>query len=131
MLDLGFFEIVFIGVIAVLVLGPEKLPEAMASIFKYLRKITKFISETKNSIDRELQIKELKDEANKYKQDLLSASQQLQEMTNREIRNPLEDEIMEIKKIETDTKRDITIRKDSATSELKSMLEANKKEGEK
>ena len=131
MLDLGFFEIVFIGVIAVLVLGPEKLPEAMASIFKYLRKITKFISETKNSIDRELQIKELKDEANKYKQDLLSASQQLQEMTNREIRNPLEDEIMEIKKIETDTKRDITIRKDSATSELESMLEANKKEGEK
>jgi Sec-independent protein translocase protein TatA len=40
----------------VVVLGPEKLPETMASIFKYLRKIGNFISETKESIDRELQI---------------------------------------------------------------------------
>ena len=128
MLDLGFLEILFIGVIAVIVLGPEKLPEAMASIFKYLRKITSFISETKESIDRELQIKELREEANQYKQELMSASQKLQDMTNKEIRNPLESEMMEIKKIENDTKRDITLRKDSAKSKLKSILEANKKD---
>ena len=103
----------------------------MASVFKFLRKITNFISETKNTIDRELQIKELREEANQYKQDLMSASQQLQEMTNKEIRNPLETEMAEIKKIENETKQDITIRKDSATSELKSILEANKEKGEK
>ena len=128
MLDLGFFEILFIGVIAVVVLGPEKLPETMATILKYIRKFTAFISEMKDTLDRELQIKELRDEANQYKQDLMSASQQLQEMTNREIRNPLESEMAEIKNIESSAKKEVTLRKDSAKSELKSILEANKLE---
>jgi len=128
MLDLGFFEILFIGIIAVIVLGPEKLPEAMATIFKYLRKIANFISETKETIDKELQIKELREEANQYKQDLLSASQQLQEMTNQEIRNPIESEMAEVKQISSEAKKEITIRKDSAKSELNSILEASKLE---
>jgi len=131
MLDLGFTEILLIGVIAVLVLGPEKLPETMATIFKYLRKIGNFISETKENIDRELQIKELREEANQYKNDLMSASQKLQEITNQEIRNPLESEMAEIKKIGTDTKQDITLRKESAKSELQAILEKNKSEESK
>lgn len=128
MLDLGFFEIVLIGIVAIIVLGPEKLPETMANIFRFLKKVKNFLSEAKSSIDRELQIQELKEEANRYKQDLLSASQKLEEMTNREVRDPINSEIRRVKKIENETKDEVTLRKDSAKSQLQSLLEEKKKD---
>ncbi len=127
MLDLGFFEILLIGILAIVVLGPDKLPETMANIFRFFKKIKHFITETKSTIDKELQIQELKDEANHYKQELMSASQKLEEMTNSEIRNPINDEVREMKKIDNETKSEVTLRKDSAKSELQSLLDAGKK----
>jgi sec-independent protein translocase protein TatB len=96
MLDLGFFEIALIGIVAVLVLGPEKLPEAIAGVMRFLRKIKSFISETKDSIDKELQIEELKKEAQTYKDELMSASKQLDELSRKEIANPIQKEVSEI-----------------------------------
>lgn len=123
MLDLGFFEIILIGIIAIVVVGPEKLPETMGNIFKFFKKMKNFMTETKDSFEKELQIKELKDEANKYKQDLMSASQKLEEMTNNEINNPINNEIAKMKSIEI--KENITLTKSSAKSELDSILKSN------
>lgn len=128
MLDLGFFEILLIGIVAIVVLGPEKLPETMANIFRFFKKVKNFLSEAKSSIDKELQIDELREEANQYKRELMSASQKLEEMANREIKNPIDSEIRDVKKIENETKSEVTLRKDSAKSELKSLLETGKKD---
>lgn len=128
MLDLGFSEILLIGIIAIVVLGPEKLPETMAKIFKFLRKAKNMLLEAKSSIDKELQIEELREEANRYKEELMSASQKLEELANREIKNPINNEVKEVKKIEYETKEKVTLKKDSAKSQLKSLLESENKD---
>jgi sec-independent protein translocase protein TatB len=122
MLDLGFFEIVIIGVVAVLILGPEKLPEALANVMKFLKKIKNFISETQKSIEKELEIEDLKKEANQYKEELLLNKQKLEELTNREIATPINEQIGDMKKIENETKREVTLKKGSAKSELQNLL---------
>ena len=38
MFDVSFSEILFLGVIAIIVLGPDKLPEALRHIAKFKRK---------------------------------------------------------------------------------------------
>ena len=77
MLDLGFSEILFIAVVAIIVLGPEKMPQAMVSIVKFLKKISNFVADIKDNVDRELHIQELREEANRYKSDFLQASKEL------------------------------------------------------
>lgn len=56
MLSIGFFEIVIIALVALVVLGPERLPFVMRQIAKIYRHITNFKSELAfhiNSIDYE------------------------------------------------------------------------------
>jgi sec-independent protein translocase protein TatB len=115
MFDFGLSEILLVAVIAIIFLGPEKLPEVMLNIAKFFKKIKGFLTDAKSSIDKELQIQELKDEANRYKQDLLSASQQLEELSNREIKEPINEEVREIKKFDKEVKRETVSFKKSAT----------------
>jgi len=125
MFDFGFTEILLVAVVAIIFLGPEKLPEVMLNIARFFKKIKGFLTDAKSSIDKELQIQELKDEANQYKQDLLSASQQLEELSNREIRNPLESEVREIKKIDENPKREsVTFQKKTKESPLDKMIKS-------
>ena len=77
MLDLGFSEILFIAVVAIIVLGPEKMPKAMVSVVKFFKKIGNFVADVKDNVDRELHIQELREEANRYKSDFLQASKEL------------------------------------------------------
>jgi sec-independent protein translocase protein TatB len=83
MFDFGFTELLVVVVIAVVFLGPDKLPEVMLNIARFMRKIKSFIVNAKDTIDKELQIQELKEEVSRYRQDALA--------TSNEIRKPLDD----------------------------------------
>ncbi len=74
MFGMGFGELLLIGIIAILFLGPDKLPEAMVQIAKFFKSFKKSINEAKSSIEQEMQIQDLKEEAKKYKQKLDSAA---------------------------------------------------------
>ena len=60
MLNIGMTELLFFGIIALLVLGPEKLPEAARFVGKWYGKIKRTISNVQNDIDRELRLSELR-----------------------------------------------------------------------
>lgn len=60
MLNIGMTEILVFGVIALLVLGPDKLPEAIRFITKWYQKIKRMISNVQYDLDRELRISELR-----------------------------------------------------------------------
>jgi len=70
MFGMSLGEIFIIVIIAILFVGPDKLPEAMVKIAKFFRSFKSTINEAKESFDRELQIKELKEEALTYKKQL-------------------------------------------------------------
>lgn len=65
MFGLGMTEIFCFAVIALLVLGPDKLPEAIRFVAKWYGKIKKLLNNMQNEIDRELRLSEFRDEIQK------------------------------------------------------------------
>lgn len=60
MFDIGFWEIIFIAVIALLVVGPERLPRIARTAGLWIGKMRGFVSSVKADIDREIATEELK-----------------------------------------------------------------------
>ena len=90
MFGLGFTEILLIAVVAILFLGPEKLPDAMVQIAKFMRSVKKAISDAKSSLDEEMKISDLKEEALNYKKQLDEATDELSAFKNVGV-NPIEE----------------------------------------
>lgn len=62
MLNIGMTELLTFGIIALLVLGPDKLPEAARFAGKWYGKLKRMISNVQNDIDRELRMSELREQ---------------------------------------------------------------------
>ena len=60
MFDIGFTEIIFIMIIALLVVGPERLPRIARTAGLWAGKLRGFVSSVKADIDKELATEELK-----------------------------------------------------------------------
>ncbi len=82
MFGLGFTEIMIIAVIAILFLGPDKLPSAMVEVAKFFKNTKKTINTVKESLEQEMNVSEIKQEALAYKKELLSAQEDLKKATN-------------------------------------------------
>ena len=67
MFGMGFTEILFIAVVAIIFLGPDKLPEAMIQIAKFFNNLKKTVNEAKSTFEQEVNINQLKEEALSYK----------------------------------------------------------------
>jgi sec-independent protein translocase protein TatB len=82
MFGMGFTEMLLILVIAILFLGPDKLPTAMVDIAKFFRNAKKTLGTLKDSLEEEMNVSEIKKEALSYKKELLSASENLARVTD-------------------------------------------------
>ena len=82
MFGMGFTEILIIAVIAILFLGPDKLPGAMVDIAKFFRQMKKTVGSVKDSLEEEMNVSEIKQEALAYKKELLDATDGLDKVTN-------------------------------------------------
>jgi len=78
MFDIGFWEVAFIGLLALLILGPSRLPEAARSAGQWIGKLRVFISNVKNDLDNQLQSDEL-EELRQLKNELVQAREVLQQ----------------------------------------------------
>ncbi len=70
MFDFGFWEVALIGVITLIVVGPERLPGIARKVGLYVGKIKRFIEKVKNDVSEELDADKLKLEASKLKEQL-------------------------------------------------------------
>lgn len=61
MFDIGFLEMTTIGVVALVVIGPERLPEVAAKVGRYVGKAQRFVRGVRSDISRELESGDLKD----------------------------------------------------------------------
>lgn len=82
MFGVGFTELLLIAIIAILFLGPDKLPQAMIDIAKFIKGVKKAVSDAQSSLEEELKIVDLKEEALKYKQQLDDATNELKNFKN-------------------------------------------------
>jgi len=60
MFDVGFSELMVIGIVALLVLGPERLPKVARTTGHLLGRLQRYVSDVKSDISREMQLDELK-----------------------------------------------------------------------
>lgn len=54
MFDIGFSELVVIGLVALIVLGPKRLPEVARAAGRWAARLRRFIDDTRREIDREV-----------------------------------------------------------------------------
>lgn len=92
MFGIGFTELLLISIVAILFLGPDKLPQAMIEVAKFIKGVKKTVSEAKSSLEEEMKIADLKEEALNYKKQLDAATSELKNFKNIDF-NDFDDEI--------------------------------------
>lgn len=89
MFDISFTELLVVGVIALVVIGPERLPKVARTIGHLVGRAQRYVSDVKTDIQREVELDELR----KLKDQMQDAAQSVQsslQNTESAIRQPLE-----------------------------------------
>lgn len=60
MFDIGFSELMVIAVVALIVIGPERLPKVARTAGLLLGRLRRYVGDVKADISREMQLEELK-----------------------------------------------------------------------
>jgi sec-independent protein translocase protein TatB len=60
MFDIGFSEILVIGVVALIVIGPERLPKVARTLGHMAGRLQRYVNEVKADINREMELDELR-----------------------------------------------------------------------
>ncbi len=74
MFDIGFSEIVVIAVVALVVIGPEKLPRTARTLGHLFGRLQRYVNEVKADINREIELEELR----KLQQQVQSAARDIE-----------------------------------------------------
>ena len=76
MFDVGFSEIVLIAVVALVVVGPEKLPKLARTLGALVGRMRGYVATVKGEVEREMQLEDLK----KLQQQIQLQQSQFQEI---------------------------------------------------
>ena len=82
MFDVGLSELMIIAVVALVVIGPERLPKVARTAGLLLGRLQRYVSDVKSDINREIQLDELK----KMQQEMTSQVTSLQASVTHEMR---------------------------------------------
>ena len=84
MFDIGFPELVLIGIVGLLVIGPERLPDVAKTLGRWVGKAQRLVNNLKSDVHRELESGELRELLGEQRRQI----EELQDMvseTNKEI----------------------------------------------
>ncbi len=90
MFDVGFSELMVIALVALIVLGPERLPQVAKTLGRWTGRAQRFVDKVRRDIDRELQteelakLKKLEEELNQTRALIENSSDKLQQSVTEE-----------------------------------------------
>lgn len=96
MLGFGIGEIILIVIVAIIVLGPDKLPNALIEMAKFIRVVKKTMQDAKETIDREVNLAEIKREAQAYKEKLEQSTDISKELKDANLINEIQKDMNDI-----------------------------------
>jgi sec-independent protein translocase protein TatB len=82
MFDIGFSELLIIAVVALLVIGPERLPKAARTLGHLFGRMQRYVNDVKADISREMELDELK----KLQASMQDAARSLEESVSKKVR---------------------------------------------
>jgi sec-independent protein translocase protein TatB len=74
MFDIGFTELIVIGVVALIVIGPERLPKVARTAGHLYGRMQRYVSTVKSDISREIQLDELRRAGQEFKDSVESTA---------------------------------------------------------
>ena len=74
MFDIGFSELVVIGVVALIVIGPERLPKVARTAGLLYGRLQRYVSSVKSDISREIQLDEIRRAGQSFKESVEAAA---------------------------------------------------------
>ena len=110
MFDVGFSELIVIGIVALVVIGPERLPKVARTAGHLLGRLQRYVNDVKADINREMQLDELR----KLQADMQESARDLERNLNGEIQS--------IKSTVEGTESSAPLAAESSTHELSAML---------
>jgi sec-independent protein translocase protein TatB len=82
MFDIGFFELLLLAIVGLLVLGPQRLPQAVRTVGLYIGRIRKAVSGIQQEVNEQLQLEEMRqrlsEHEKKVKSGILDAEKELE-----------------------------------------------------
>ncbi len=114
MLDIGFSELVVIGVVALIVIGPERLPRVARTAGHLLGRFQRYVAEVKADINREMELADLKklktsvEDAARSIEDSVKSGMEDAQKEFRDAQAALEDTGTELKKTEEALKQAVS-----------------------
>lgn len=115
MFDVGFSELIVIGVVALVVIGPERLPKVARTVGVLVGRLQRYVSQVKADINREMEMADL----GKVKQEFESAARSFQT----EVESKAADVEREIRDAQAQIDRDLAAAT-SATSDAAAVTPA-------
>lgn len=82
MIDFGFDKIALIGAVALIVIGPEKLPRVARTVGHLIGKAQRYVADVKAEVNRSIELEELK----KMKTEFEDAARNVEQTVNQEVR---------------------------------------------
>ena len=70
MFDIGFSELLLLGLVALLVLGPERLPRAARTVGYWAGRARSYMRQMTTELEREVQQTEIREQIDKARQTL-------------------------------------------------------------
>ena len=83
MFDIGFSELLVIGVVALIVIGPERLPRVARTIGHLMGRMQRYVADVKADINREIELDELR----KMRDSMQSTASDIQNSVEKEMRD--------------------------------------------
>ena len=81
MIDFGFDKIALIGAVALIVIGPEKLPRVARTVGTLMGKARRYVADVKAEVNRSIELEELQ----KMKAQFESAARDVEQTVSREV----------------------------------------------
>jgi len=100
MFDMGFTEMMLIGIVALVVIGPERLPGVARTAGKYFSRLRNFMTNVRADVESELKADELREMIKKQQEELSS-----------------------LKDVVNDVGKDINLSEDIGVAEIKKSIE--------
>jgi sec-independent protein translocase protein TatB len=94
MFDIAFSEMMVIAAIALIVIGPEKLPRVARTLGHLIGRMQRYVNDVKSDIQREVELDELR----KLKESVEESARSIEQSVNQEI-NTARDEVREIESL--------------------------------
>jgi sec-independent protein translocase protein TatB len=81
MFDVGFSELIVIGLVALIVIGPQRLPTVARTVGHLLGRLQRYVNDVKSDISREMQLEELK----KLQEQVASQARDMEKQVNEQM----------------------------------------------